>query len=119
MSDYKEDEDKARLESETGQQSAEADLEDRWLTANTFGVSKRVANPPRFVPAVVGYDEWDSIAGPSTLKLEAPTPVNEEEEVSSWYRSLTRKAPSSGIHSAASTSRADTPVEEPKPSPSS
>lgn len=104
-SEYREEEDKARLEVETGQFGADADIEDPWLTANTFGVSKRVLNPPRFVPAVVIHDDWESIARPSDQTKQTSSETDLREDVSSWYRSLERKTPSgSGSGSRISSS---------------
>ncbi|KAH9936156.1 uncharacterized protein B0H18DRAFT_972547 [Fomitopsis serialis] len=63
--------------------------EDPWQTESAFGVQRRIAAAPHFVPAIVSYDEINNMMGTSQI---IPTAVEEKPnvEVSSWYRSLTR-----------------------------
>ncbi|KAI0953280.1 hypothetical protein AcW1_007539 [Taiwanofungus camphoratus] len=76
------------LERETGQ-LAEVEEADPWQTESSFGAQRRLATAPRFVPAIISYDEINDMMGlPQTLpEVEIEESVN---DVGSWYRSLTR-----------------------------
>ncbi|THH06776.1 hypothetical protein EW145_g3849 [Phellinidium pouzarii] len=93
-------EDRERLEAETGQLDADVDVADPWLTGKSFAISKRIANAPRFVAATIAYDDWAS-AGTSANFGNRVIETGEEENVSEWYRTLSRKA--SGGSSRVST----------------
>ncbi|CCM03556.1 uncharacterized protein FIBRA_05692 [Fibroporia radiculosa] len=64
---------------------------DPWQIESSLGARRRLAGAPRFVPAIVSYDEINGMIGmPATLQFPQ---VNElPRDVSSWYRSLTRSA---------------------------
>ncbi|KAH8114751.1 hypothetical protein DFH11DRAFT_1688832 [Phellopilus nigrolimitatus] len=87
-------EDRERLENETGQHDAEADIADPWLTEKPFGKNERIAYPPMFVVATIGYDEWASsaFAGSSYSGARELAQIEEEETIGGWYRSLERKS---------------------------
>ncbi|KAI0731908.1 hypothetical protein C8Q72DRAFT_181712 [Fomitopsis betulina] len=78
------------LQRATGQITESEELEeDPWQTESSFGAQRRLANAPRFVPAIVSYDEINNMMGVS----QAIPPTAEEKpniEVSSWYKSLTQ-----------------------------
>ncbi|KAI5123117.1 hypothetical protein M0805_001473 [Coniferiporia weirii] len=88
-------EDRERLEAETGQLDADSDAPeppepaDPWLTEKAYGLSKRVANPPVFVAATFGYDQWDY--GTNLTSSSSLSSRSQEENVSEWYRSLARR----------------------------
>ena len=95
VSTYNSEEDRERLEVETGQRAAEADIADPWLTENPFGTSRRIVNAPKFTPATVQYDPWVTEtpgAGPSRTEDSSKSQDEESENVAGWYRSLARKA---------------------------
>jgi len=80
------------LEKATGQAPEPLESEeDPWQTESSFGAQRRIAAAPRFVPAIVSYDEINNMMGMSQI---APSAVEEKPsvEVSSWYRSLTRSS---------------------------
>ncbi|KAF8476690.1 hypothetical protein DFH94DRAFT_634901 [Russula ochroleuca] len=91
-------------ESETGQASNDDgdDAPDPWHTESSsagFHASRRlIANAPKFVPALLPYDEWGYAAAPASTSTEPTlTPSDPPHgDVASWYRSLNRKGPSSG-----------------------
>lgn len=106
-------EDRERIEGESGQHDAEADIADPWMTEKAFGKSKRTGNAPRFIRATVQYDPWmeDSpVAGPSRTAGRSMGTEESEESVAGWYRSLTRKAPSSAPAISGVSSRTDIPT---------
>ncbi|TBU27042.1 hypothetical protein BD311DRAFT_761250 [Dichomitus squalens] len=75
---------------EVVQEQAEEDQRDPWLTESTFGVNRRLKNAPRFVPAIVSYDEVNNMMGSASSSLpraEEPAPSS---HVGEWYRSLPR-----------------------------
>ncbi|KAI0297717.1 hypothetical protein BC826DRAFT_151538 [Russula brevipes] len=128
-SEYDPEVDKARLLRETGQPPEDNDDDDLWHTESSsagFHKSNRATNPPKFVPALLSYDEWGSSAtltpAPEhTLTTSRPT----HGDVASWYRSLGRQRanpthqqhqpPSSNSH----TARHPTPEATPDPPSSS
>lgn len=72
---------------------AEADEKDPWLTESTFGVNRRLANPPRFVSATVRYDQLaDDLVNSSTVNSLSNTDGDDfalsAQNLSGWYRSL-------------------------------
>ncbi|RDX49891.1 hypothetical protein OH76DRAFT_1403129 [Lentinus brumalis] len=92
-------------------ENAEEDPRDPWLTESTFGVSRRLKNAPRFVPAIVSYDEVNNMIGGASsaiLREEAPPP---SAQLSSWYRSLTRgsSAPVAGTQTSLPPGVSSTP----------
>src|SRR6266850_2689611 len=92
-SEYDPELDKDRLLRETGQ-PPDGDV-DHWQTESSsagFHSSRRLANAaPKFVPALLPYDEWGSTA--ATSARSEPT-SNSYGDVASWYRSLTRRGAS-------------------------
>jgi hypothetical protein len=128
-SEYDAEADKDRLLRETGQEADDDDVEalDPWQTESSsagFHVSRRLANAPKFVPALLSYDEWGNISNP-TYAESTPTSSNSPHgDVASWYRSLSRQGPNptwpqqqSASHSSATRHR--TPEATPEPSSSS
>ncbi|TFK82670.1 hypothetical protein K466DRAFT_666346 [Polyporus arcularius HHB13444] len=103
-----------RKDTEDGQlvaENAEEDSRDPWLTESTFGVNRRLKNAPRFVPAIVSYDEVNNMIGGASsaiLREEAPPP---SAQLSSWYRSLTRgsSAPVAGTQASSPPGVSSTP----------
>ncbi|EPT05089.1 hypothetical protein FOMPIDRAFT_1027324 [Fomitopsis schrenkii] len=65
--------------------------EDPWQTESSFGAQRRLAKAPRFVPAIVSYDEVNNMMGVSQVILRAAE-EKPNVEVSSWYKSLTRSS---------------------------
>ncbi|OCB88954.1 hypothetical protein A7U60_g3909 [Sanghuangporus baumii] len=119
-SNYNAEEDRTRLELETGQLEADAIAEanpggvqeeedrDPWLIERPFGTSARILRPPRFVPATIDYDEW----GFGSFTQERVREKNEEEDkdgVAGWYRSLARKPPGGTPRSGTPASAPQTP----------
>lgn len=93
--------DRAALEVATGQiptssdsphQREEEPEEDPWQTESAFGAERRLAAAPRFVPAVVSYDEVNNMLGGIHRTVLQPSTKEPREDVSGWYRSLTRRA---------------------------
>ncbi|TFY61006.1 hypothetical protein EVJ58_g4784 [Rhodofomes roseus] len=80
------------LEKATGQVPEPPEPEaDPWQTESSFGAQRRLALAPRFVPAIVSYDEINNMMG---MPRGTPQAVEEKPnaEVSSWYRSLIRSS---------------------------
>ncbi|KAL5519831.1 hypothetical protein ACEPAG_1491 [Sanghuangporus baumii] len=117
-SNYNAEEDRKRLELETGQLEVDAIAEanpsgfqeeedqDPWLIERPFGTSARILRPPRFVPATIDYNEW----GSGSFTRERAREKNEEEDkegVAGWYRSLARTT-------SGGTSRSGTPASAPQ-----
>ncbi|RPD54639.1 hypothetical protein L226DRAFT_535790 [Lentinus tigrinus ALCF2SS1-7] len=71
-------------------EDVEEDAQDPWLTESTFGVNRRLKNAPRFVPAIVSYDEVNNMIGGASSAIPSEEPPPPSAQVSSWYRSLTR-----------------------------
>ncbi|KAL5482434.1 hypothetical protein ACEPAI_9028 [Sanghuangporus weigelae] len=120
-SNYNAEEDRKRLELETGQLEADAIAEanrsgvqeeedrDPWLIERPFGTSTRILRPPRFVPATIDYNEW----GSGSFTKERVREKKEEEDkegVAGWYRSLARKT-------SGGTPRSGTPASAPQTPP--
>lgn len=90
------------LQIETGQvpEASEANTEadavdvDPWETEFAFGVRRRIAAAPRFVPAIVPYDQVNKMMGLPTSFFQPRAKVR-DESVSGWYRSLARSSGSS------------------------
>lgn len=101
-SDY-DPEDREKIEIETGQRDVEKDATDPWLTVKAFGASRRVVNPPVFVAATAGYDDW--MTDNPNLFTRQPDDRLGAGGVSSWYRSLTRTTPSATPPGSALPSR--------------
>lgn len=111
VSDYSPD-DRERLEVETGQHVAEADIANPWLTEKAFGSTKRTRSAPKFVAAVLHYDPWSEEtpgSGPSCSPESRVEDAREPDSVAGWYRTLARKTASSTPTGSGVTSRADTP----------
>lgn len=88
--------DREALEIATGQvpSGRDRELEDEeadlaWQTESAFGARQRLANAPRFVPAVISYDEINNMIGMPKHLFAPPEP---KAEVGSWYKSLRRQA---------------------------
>lgn len=105
-------EDRQRLEVETGQldETLEDDLEIDFETLRkTFGLSKRVLNPPKFVPATVTGDYWEptnttaTSSGSTVFAAEG-----DEASVSGWYAALTRNTPTGTPRTASPAPRPPT-----------
>lgn len=80
------------LERATGQNpEAEEAEEDPWQTESSFGAQRRLATAPRFVPAIVSYDEINNMMGVSEV-ISQEVEEKPNVEVSSWYKSLTRSS---------------------------
>ncbi|KAL0580626.1 hypothetical protein V5O48_001356 [Marasmius crinis-equi] len=96
------------LERETGQISetdeAQPQATEVW-EAEAFKARKR-APPPRFVKATM--DDWRSASGASS-SASTPPATNDENDVSSWYRSLTQ-AESSTSSQKTEVGTTDNPV---------
>jgi len=76
---------------------------DPWQTESSFGARRRLAGAPRFVPAIVSYDEVNNMMGhPAvTTDTQETMPPN---DVSSWYRSLTHSvSPRAGLDTASAS----------------
>src|SRR6267154_1575274 len=96
-SEYDAEADKDRLLRETGQEADDGDNAlDPWQTESSspgFHTSRRLANAPKFVPALLSYDEWGNVSNP-TYAESTPTPSDSlHGDVASWYRSLSRQGP--------------------------
>lgn len=114
VSDYS-PEDRERLEVETGQHAAEADIANPWLTEKAFGSTKRTRSAPKFVAATVHYDPWSEEtpgAGQSCSPKSRTEATQEPESIAGWYRTLARKtaSPSSTPTGSSVAIRADTPA---------
>ncbi|KZT73915.1 hypothetical protein DAEQUDRAFT_721406 [Daedalea quercina L-15889] len=110
-------EQREELQKATGQIPEPEEPGDPWQTESSFGAQRRLAGAPRFVPAIVSYDEINNMMG-----VPQVTPATAEEpsvEVSSWYRSLTRSSSVPVIEEErpiASTSTLPTIPRSPSPS---
>ncbi|KAI0688878.1 hypothetical protein C8Q76DRAFT_759259 [Earliella scabrosa] len=84
------------------QEMAEEDERDPWLTESTFGVNRRLKNAPRFIPAIVSYDEVNNMMGSASSSIPPAEEPSPSAQVSSWYRSLPRSssAPVIGPHAS-------------------
>lgn len=92
-SDYK-PEDREKLEAETGQlDEAEDDDIDRETLRKTFGLSRRVLNPPRFVPATFTSEFWEPTNTTATVSGSS-LDADDEASIGGWYASLMRSTPS-------------------------
>ncbi|KAI1793246.1 hypothetical protein LXA43DRAFT_886071 [Ganoderma leucocontextum] len=106
---YKEDE-------EVVEDRAEEDAQDPWLTESTFGVSRRLKNVPRFIPAIVSYDEVNDMIGGASSSLPPAEDSAPSSHVGDWYRSLPRASSAPVIGSQASPPPSIMPSSSPKPS---
>ncbi len=90
--------DRERLRQETGQTEVEVpeEHEDPWQTESSFGAQRRLAAAPRFIPAVVPYDELNNMIGafPQATIPSTGAEVDASNAVGGWYRSLTRQSSS-------------------------
>src|SRR5713101_3606454 len=88
-SEYDAEADKDRLLRETGQ--VEDDALDPWQTESSsagFHTSRRLANAPKFVPALLSYDEWGNASTPTYAESTSTPSDSQYGDVASWYRSL-------------------------------
>ncbi|CDO75426.1 hypothetical protein BN946_scf184916.g10 [Trametes cinnabarina] len=76
------------------------EAEDPWVTESAFGARRRIQNAPRFVPAIVSYDEVNNMIGSASSSIpgfleQKPPPAS---HVGDWYKSLPRasSAPAAG-----------------------
>ncbi|KAI0075092.1 hypothetical protein K474DRAFT_1457746 [Panus rudis PR-1116 ss-1] len=141
--------DREKLEIATGQRNEEDNIveqikkadkdveepeEDPWQTESAFGAQRRIAAAPRFVPAIVSYDEINNMMG-VPKDFFKPKEEKRRDDVAGWYRSLIRSgtstpalgsntppvvtgsAPSAGPSTSPSTSAAavSTPLAAPSP----
>ena len=119
--EYDAEADKERLLQETGQ--VVDDVLDPWQTESSsagFDTSRRLANAPKFVPALLSYDEWGNVSNPPYAESASPV----RDDVASWYRSLSRQGPNPTRPQRQSASRGSanrqrTPEANPEPSSSS
>ncbi|KAK7056877.1 hypothetical protein VNI00_002594 [Paramarasmius palmivorus] len=83
-------EQRKELEFETGQiERPDTDTADsEWEAEATTAFKRKLAPPPRFVPATFQFDDW-AVAGSSTSKAE-PDSSPPQNDVANWYRSLTK-----------------------------
>ncbi|EMD39890.1 hypothetical protein CERSUDRAFT_46382 [Gelatoporia subvermispora B] len=86
--------DREALETATGQtpsQRQDSPEDDPWQTESAFGAQRRLAAAPRFVPAIISYDEINDMMGAHPA---LPEPKREESanDASNWYRSLTQSS---------------------------
>ena len=105
--------DRESLEIATGQipsGQTEDDETDPWQTESSFGVRRLTTNAPRFVPAVVSYDEVNNMMGVTKHLFTPAAPEESKSEVGLWYRSLARQVPDaqSGPGSSATIPRSST-----------
>lgn len=93
--------DRAALEIATGQipsgehedvEHDEADIDLAWQTESAFGAQRHIANAPKFVKAIVSYDEINNMMGMPKHFFSIPLKEDPQSEVAGWYRSLTRHA---------------------------
>ncbi|KAI0643119.1 hypothetical protein C8Q79DRAFT_207602 [Trametes meyenii] len=68
----------------------EEDTKDPWVTESSFGARRRLANPPRFVPAAVSYDEVNDIIGGASSSIPHELEPLPSSHVSDWYKALPR-----------------------------
>ncbi|GJE98495.1 hypothetical protein PsYK624_147270 [Phanerochaete sordida] len=88
------------------EEDVDADL--AWQTESAFGAQRRLANAPKFVKAIVSYDEINNMIG-LPKHFFAPPKEEPKTEVAGWYKSLTRQAsPAAGPGTIAAPSRAST-----------
>ncbi|KAI0771345.1 hypothetical protein BC629DRAFT_1291799 [Irpex lacteus] len=74
---------------ETPREEAEIDP---WQTEKAFGIERRLAAAPRFVPAAISYDEVNNMLGGMPRAVLQPPVEERKEDVSVWYRSLTGRS---------------------------
>lgn len=67
------------------------DIERAWQTEKSFGLERSLASAPRFVPAVVPYDEINNMMGIPRHLLDSPKAEEPTKEVASWYKALSRR----------------------------
>lgn len=110
---------KQKEDEELMQEQAEEDQRDPWLTESTFGASRRLRNPPRFVPAIVSYDEVNNMIGSASSSLPGAEEPTLSTHVGDWYRSLPRasSAPVIGLQASPPASVNPSPPPSPKPAP--
>lgn len=110
--------DRRALEIATGQvpsgqrednQQNDVDADLAWQTESAFGAKRRLANAPRFVKAIVSYDEINDMMGVPKHYFAPPVKEEPKAEIAGWYRALTRQAsPASGSSSSPAPPRAST-----------
>jgi G-patch protein len=69
------------------------DAVDPWQSESLsagFHTSQRLANAPKFVPALLSYDEWGNASNAESTLTPSHPPHG---DVASWYRSLSRQGP--------------------------
>ncbi|KAK7681557.1 hypothetical protein QCA50_015289 [Cerrena zonata] len=77
--------DKLKLQKQTGQLEGEDDLEniqqleeddpdELWRKESAFGAQRRIACAPRFVPAIISYDEINNMMGVPQDFFRPPPP---------------------------------------------
>ncbi|KAL6304392.1 hypothetical protein BKA93DRAFT_733268 [Sparassis latifolia] len=73
---------------------------DPWQTESAFGAQRR-ALAPRFVPAIVSYDEINDMMSETSLGPATRAEQVNTNDVSGWYRSLTQQARSTSAPAVA------------------
>ena len=125
-SEYRPEVDKDRLLRETGQTTD--DDPDPWQTESSsagFHNSHRLANAPKFVPALLSYDEWGTAATPARAEPTHGASDSQHGDVAGWYRSLSRQGASPKEQqqerppSHSNATRQEGPKATPEPSTSS
>lgn len=86
-------------EEECTEETVEKEEEDPWATESTFGARRRIQNPPRFVPAIVSYDEVNNMIGGASSAVPCEPEPPQFTDVGDWYKSL-RRASSLGAPAA-------------------
>ncbi|KAI9058143.1 hypothetical protein FKP32DRAFT_1597215 [Trametes sanguinea] len=98
----------------------ELEGEDPWVTESAFGARRRIQNAPRFVPAIVSFDEINNMIGGASSSIpglpeQKPPPSS---HVSDWYKSLPRasSAPATGPQAPSASFTPSTSQEVANPS---
>ncbi|EKM51813.1 uncharacterized protein PHACADRAFT_262165 [Phanerochaete carnosa HHB-10118-sp] len=109
--------DRETLEIATGQTSEQhedierddVDIDLAWQTESAFSTQRRVTNAPKFVKAVVSYDEINDMMGLPKHLFSPPPKEEPKTEIAGWYRSLTNQVSSTaGPISSVAPPRAST-----------
>ncbi|KAI8986229.1 hypothetical protein BD414DRAFT_488040 [Trametes punicea] len=108
-----------RKEESIVEEVSDEEGEDPWVTESTFGARRRIKHAPRFVPAIVSYDEINDMIGgasssiPGAFEQRPP----QSTQVSEWYRSLPRASSAPAVNQE--TPSVSTALSTAPPSPKS
>ncbi|ESK90449.1 hypothetical protein Moror_13618 [Moniliophthora roreri MCA 2997] len=83
------------LEYETGQiekPEEDADADARWEAEAASAFKRKLAQPPRFVPATLQLDDWSTPGASTSISKAEPGSITPQNDVANWYRSLTRSS---------------------------